>query len=311
MKVLFTKDYGKEKFDKIKELGYETIYYNENTITNNDDVDTADILVTYNPFKTLDISKMKNLKYIQTTSIGIDQIPMEKTISKDIIIANNKGGYSIPIGEWIVMSILEVYKNSKKFYEQQLNKKWKMNFSISELTGKKIGFIGTGTLASEAAKRLQGFDVEIWGVNTTGYHKEYFDKCFVSNEMDEVFKNCDVVVATIPATKDTLGIINKDKFKIMKDDSVFINVGRGNIVNQKDLIKYIKKFRCVVLDVFENEPLDKDSELWTFDNIIITPHNSWVSDKNKERTFDMIYNNLKNYIENKPLKNIVDIYKGY
>ena len=311
MKVLFTKDYGKEKFDKIKELGYETIYYNENTITNNDDVDTADILVTYNPFKTLDISKMKNLKYIQTTSIGIDQIPIEKTISRDIIIANNKGGYSIPIGEWIVMSILEVYKNSKKFYEQQLNQKWKMNFSISELTGKKIGFIGTGTLATEAAKRLQGFDVEIWGVNTTGYHKEYFDKCFVSNEMDEVFKNCDVVVATIPATKDTLGIINKDKFKIMKDDSVFINVGRGNIVNQKDLIKYIKKFRCVVLDVFENEPLDKDSELWTFDNIIITPHNSWVSDKNKERTFDMIYNNLKNYIENKPLKNIVDIYKGY
>ena len=311
MKVLFTKDYGKEKFDKIKELGYEAIYYNENTITNNDDVDTADILVTYNPFKTLDISKMKNLKYIQTTSIGIDQIPIEKTISRDIIIANNKGGYSIPIGEWIVMSILELYKNSKKFYEQQLNQKWKVNFSISELTGKKIGFIGTGTLATEAAKRLQGFDVEIWGVNTTGYHKEYFDKCFISNEMDEVFKNCDVVVATIPATKDTLGIINKDKFKIMKDDSVFINVGRGNIVNQKDLIQYIKKFRCVVLDVFENEPLDKDSELWTFDNIIITPHNSWVSDKNEERTFGMIYNNLKNYIENKPLKNIVDIYKGY
>ena len=274
MKVLFTKDYGKEKFDKIKELGYETIYYNENTITNNYDVDTADILVTYNPFKTLDISKMKNLKYIQTTSIGIDQIPIEKTIIKDIIIANNKGGYSVPIGEWIVMSILEVYKNSKKFYEQQLNQKWKMNFSINELTGKKIGFIGTGTLATEAAKRLQGFEVEIWGVNTSGHDKEYFDKCFASNEMDEVFKYCDVVVATIPATKETLGIINKDKFKIMKDDSVFINVGRGNIVNQKDLIKYIKKFRCVVLDVFENEPLDKDSELWTFDNIIITPHNS-------------------------------------
>ena len=311
MKVLFTKDYGKEKFDKIKELGYETIYYNENTITNNDDVDTADILVTYNPFKTLDISKMKNLKYIQTTSIGIDQIPIEKTISRDIIIANNKGGYSIPIGEWIVMSILEVYKNSKKFYEQQLNQKWKMNFSISELTGKKIGFIGTGTLATEAAKRLQGFDVEIWGVNTTGDHKEYFDKCFVSNEMDEVFKNCDVVVATIPATKDTLGIINKDKFKVMKDDSVFINVGRGNIVNQKDLIQYIKKFKGVALDVFENEPLDKDNELWNFDNIIITPHNSWVSDKNDERTFNMIYNNLKNYIESKPLKNKVDIYKGY
>ena len=311
MKVLFTKNYGEEKFDKIRELGYETIYYNENVVTNNEEVDDIDVLVTYNPFKNLDISKMKNLKYIQTTSVGIDQIPLDKILNRDIIIANNKGGYSVPIGEWIVMTILEIYKNSKKLYEQQSNKKWKINFKVSELTGKKIGFIGTGTLATEGAKRLKGFNVEIWGVNTTGSKKEYFDKCFSSEQMDEVFRNCDTIVCTIPATKDTLGIINNDKFEIMKNDSVFINVGRGNIVNEKDLIQYMHKFRGVALDVFENEPLDKDNELWNFDNIIITPHNSWVSDKNDERTFNMIYNNLKNYIESKPLKNMVDIYKGY
>ena len=311
MKVLFTKNYGKEKFDKIRELGYEVIYYDENSVTNNEDVNNADILVTYNPFKTLDVSKMNNLKYIQTTSIGIDQIPLDKISNRDIIIANNKGGYSVPIGEWIVMSILEIYKDSRKLYEQQSNKKWKINFSITELSGKKIGFLGTGTLATEAAKRLQGFDVEIWGVNTTGSNKKYFDRCFSSEQMDEVFKHCDTVVATIPATKDTIGIINKDKFELMKKGSVFINVGRGNIVNEKDLIMYMNKFRGVALDVFENEPLDISSELWQFDNIIITPHNSWVSDKNDERTFNMIYNNLKNYIESKPLNNKVDIYKGY
>ena len=311
MKVLFTKNYGEEKFDKIRELGYETIYYNENVVTNNEEVDDIDVLVTYNPFKNLDVNKMKNLKYIQTTSVGIDQIPLDKILNRDIIIANNKGGYSVPIGEWIVMTILEIYKNSKKLYEQQSNKKWKINFKVSELTGKKIGFIGTGTLATEGAKRLKGFNVEIWGVNTTGSKKEYFDKCFSSEQMDEVFRSCDTIVCTIPSTKDTLGIINKDKFEIMKNDSVFINVGRGNIVNEKDLIQYMHKFRGVALDVFENEPLDKDNELWNFDNIIITPHNSWVSDKNDERTFNMIYNNLKNYIESKPLNNKVDIYKGY
>ena len=138
MKVLFTKDYGKEKFDKIRELGYEIMYYNENIVTNNEDVDSADILVTYNPFRTLDINKMENLKYIQTTSIGIDQIPVDKILNRDIVIANNKGGYSIPIGEWIVMSILEIYKNSKKFHEQQINKKWKMNFSIGFASSKQM-----------------------------------------------------------------------------------------------------------------------------------------------------------------------------
>ena len=88
----------------------------------------------------------------------------------------------------------------------------------------------------------------------------------------------------------------------MKDKSIFINVGRGNIVNEKDLVRYIKKFRGVYLDVFENEPLSEDSKLWEFDNVIITPHNSWISDKNKERTFNVIYNNLSNYKDGKKIK---------
>ena len=99
MKVLFTKDYGKEKFDKIKSLGYEIIYYDENIVTNNEDVDNADILVTYNPFQTLDITKMNNLKYIQIITMGIDHIPIDKILNRDILISNNKGCYSIPIGE--------------------------------------------------------------------------------------------------------------------------------------------------------------------------------------------------------------------
>src|SRR5699024_11723357 len=125
-------------------------------------------------------------------------------------------------------------------------------------------------------KKRQLYDVEIMRINTTGNYKVYFGKCFKSDKMDEVFKNCDVVIFTIPATKKTLGIINKDKFKIMKDGSVFINVGRGNIVNEKDLIKDRHKFRGVALEVVENEPLDKNSKLWDFDNVSITPHDAWV-----------------------------------
>lgn len=311
MKVLFTANYGDEKFQKIRDLGYKVIYYPEKNIQNNEDINSADILVTYNPFSSLDISKMVDLKYIQTTSIGIDQVPKSEVLRRNIILANNKGGYSIPMGEWIVMYILEIYKNSVKLYNQQKNKEWKMDFSVTEVYGKKIGFLGTGTIALEAAKRLKAFGVEIWGVNTTGDIKEYFDKCFSTDNMDDVFKNCDVVISTIPSTKQTIGIINKEKFKIMKEGSIFINVGRGNIVNEKDLIENIHKFRGVALDVFETEPLSSESKLWDFENVIITPHNSWISNMNKERTFNTIYNNLKNYIEGRELNNIVDIKKGY
>ena len=312
MKVLFTINYGKEKFDKIRELGYDVIHYSEDSIENNEDVNTADVLVTYNPFERLDISKMKNLQYIQTTSVGIDQLPKEEVLKRNIKIANNRGGYSVPIGESIVLYILEIYKNSAKFFKQQQNKEWKMDFSLSELYGKRVGFLGTGTISSEAAKRLKAFGVEIWGVNTDGSSKKYFDKCFAAEDMNIVFEECDIVVVAMPSTKSTDGIVNKDMFKLMKDGSVFINVGRGNTVNQKDLEECVEKFRGVALDVFESEPLNKDNKLWECENVIVTPHNSWVSDKNKERTFNMVYNNLKHYImENKPVDNVVDISRGY
>ncbi|HBH3576792.1 TPA: phosphoglycerate dehydrogenase [Clostridioides difficile] len=312
MKVLFTINYGKEKFDKIRELGYDVIHYSEDSIENNEDVNTADVLVTYNPFERLDISKMKNLQYIQTTSVGIDQLPKDEVLKRNIKIANNRGGYSVPIGESIVLYILEIYKNSAKFFKQQQNKEWKMDFSVSELYGQRVGFLGTGTISSEAAKRLKAFGLEIWGVNTDGSSKKYFDKCFATEEMNIVFEECDIVVVAMPSTKSTDGIVNKDMFKLMKEGSVFINVGRGNTVNQKDLEECVEKFRGVALDVFESEPLNKDNKLWECENVIVTPHNSWVSDKNKERTFNMVYNNLKHYImENKPVDNVVDISRGY
>ena len=99
----------------------------------------------------------------------------------------------------------------------------------------------------------------------------------------------------------------------MKPSAYLINCGRGAIVKEDDLYNILKEnvIAGAGIDVFENEPLDISSELWQFDNIIITPHNSWVSDKNNERTFNMIYDNLRSYIQNKPLKNNVDIYKGY
>lgn len=311
MKITCTSKFSHDQLQKIEQLGYEIKYYPENIIENDKYTNESEILVTYDPFKTLDISKMKKLKYIQTSSIGIDQIPKEKLVNRDIVICNNKGSYSIPIAETIVMNILNIYKNSIKFHNNKLNKKWKMDYSLTELTDKKVGFLGTGTLSTETAKRLKVFNVEIWGVNTDGTHKDYFDKCFSSKDMDKIFKNCDVVVCTMPSTKETIGLINKDKFSIMKDRSIFINVGRGNIVNEKDLIRYIKKFRGVYLDVFENEPLGKDSRLWEFDNVIITPHNSWISYKNKERTFNTIYSNLERYIKREKLNNIINVNKGY
>ena len=313
IKALFTYNYGGEKMKDIETFGYDIKVVKEQDLIYSDDLEDVEVLICYDPFKTLDIEKMKKLKWIQLSSIGIDQLPVEYVKNTSIIITNNKGGYSIPMGEWIVLKTLELFKNSKGLYENQTNRKWKMDTSIYELYGKTIGFIGTGTIAVEAAKRFQGFGVNIVGVNTNGRDIEYFNKCYAMNELNEMLKLCDMVVVTIPYTKATHHLINEDRFNTMKTGAYFINVARGSIVDEVSLIKNLKsgKLAGAALDVYEEEPLKEHSPLWELDNVILTSHNSWISEMRNERRFNLIYKNMKKYVQGEELVNVVDLKKGY
>ncbi|WFD10999.1 phosphoglycerate dehydrogenase [Tepidibacter hydrothermalis] len=313
MKALFTYNYGKEKMNKIKELGYEVIYINEKEVCNNENINDIDVLVCYNPFENIDMQQFKKLKLIQLSSIGIDQAPIDYIRKNNIMLSNNKGGYSIPIGEWIILKILEIYKNSLYFYKKQENREWKINTSLLELYNKNVGFIGTGTIAIEAAKRLQGFGVDVYGLNTNGRDVEYFDKCFSMDNMDEFLSECDVVVVSIPYTKKTHHLIDGEVIDKMKDGCVLINIARGSIINELDLIDKIKqgKFLGVALDVFEREPLSKESPLWDLENVILTPHNCWISENRNNRRFEVIYENLKRLKDKEDLINLVNLSKGY
>ncbi|AKL96262.1 D-3-phosphoglycerate dehydrogenase SerA [Clostridium aceticum] len=313
MKVLFTYDYGKEKMDAIEKLGYDIILQSEKGIVYTEAMQDVEALICYSPFHTLDIAKMKKLKWIQLSSIGIDQVPKDIARKNKIIVTNNKGGYSIPIGEWVVLKILEIYKKSSKLYRQQQQKRWEMDTSLLELYRKRIGFIGTGSIAIESAKRLQGFEAHILGVNTKGRKVEYFDKCYPIHQLEEVLKTCDVVVVTVPYTEETHHLINKVKLEMMKKEAVLINVSRGSIIDEKALIQHLQKGNLlgVALDVFEEEPLSQENPLWEMERVLVTPHNCWISEMRNERRFRIIYENMKKFKEELPLINQVDINKGY
>ncbi|OBR96398.1 hydroxypyruvate reductase [Clostridium ragsdalei P11] len=313
IKLLCTRDFGKKSISGIQRLGYDIEVVEDDNLHYKDEFRDAEVLLCYDPFKTLDISKMNKLKWIQLFSVGIDQAPKDDIRKKNIILTNNKGGYSIPMGEWIVLKILEMLKHSQKFYEKQKNKIWKMDMGILELWGKTVGFIGTGSIAKEAASRLKPFGVKILGLNTKGNDVEHFDKCFSLENVEDMLKLSDIVVVSIPYTKKTNHLVNENLFKSMKNGVYIVNIARGSILDEKDLLENIKngKIAGAALDVVENEPLDESSPFWEFENVTITPHNSWVSDQVDIRRFNMIYDNLKRYASGDKLVNIVDINKGY
>lgn len=315
--VLFTYKFEDGKMDErislLEEIGYRVYFEDEATFEYKSYMKDVEALMCYSPFKKLNIDDFENLKWIQLTSMGFEQVPMDKVSSRNIIVTNNRGGYSIPMGEWVVLNILELVKNRKKAYENQTNKRWFMDFSVGEIYGKTISFIGTGDIAKEACKRLKGFGVNILGVNTNGRYVNGFNRCYSLEKLDYVLGISDVVVICLPHTEKTEHIFNKKRLEKMKKDAYLINVSRGAVINEVDLIKHLDEgnFKGVALDVFEKEPLSKKSKFWNYDNVVITSHNSWISEIIVERRWNLFYENLQRYIKSEKLLNIVEIEKGY
>lgn len=312
-KALFTYAFEKEEMNKLEDLGYEIIIGKDNDIKYSDKLEDIEILVTYDAFKTLDISKMKNLKWIQLVSDGINQVPKEKVERANIMLTNNSNSYSIPISEWILSSVLDIFKQSYSFYKNKEKKLWRLNSSLRELYRSTVGIIGTGSIAIETAKRFKSFGVETLGLNTNGRQVDYFDKCYSNNEIEVMLKKCDVVICLLPLTKSTFHFIGEKEFAFMKEGVVFVNASRGEVVDEEKLIKNLesKKISSAALDVFEKEPLNEESPLWNFDNVIITPHNSWVSQNKDKRLYELIYDNMLKYKRSEKLNNIVSVKKGY
>lgn len=313
MKVLFTYDYGKESMDTLINEGINAVYHDERDIENYKDYEDVEVLVCYKPFEKIDLKAYKSLKLILLSSIGFDQLPIEEVESLGITVCNNKGGYSIPMGEWIVMKLLEQFKHSKALYKNQDNKIWQMDTDLIEMYKKTVVFFGTGTISKEAAKRLSGFDMTVIGLNTSGHAETYFDACYPLSDAKKHIKKADAVVIALPLTKLTKGIIGREMIDQMPSHCVLINIARGEVIDELYLTKALqdKRIKSAALDVFYQEPLPKDNLLWSLDNVIITCHNSWISEMRNERRFNLIFDNLMKYKNKAPLLNVVNILKGY
>lgn len=285
--------YNQEQLSNLENLGYEIVFVQDERKTLNIDVSDIDAIVCNSLFMYNDIARFKSLKVIQLTSSGTERIPIEYIRKNEICLFNAKGVYSIPMAEWAILKILEIYKQSRYFYNNQTNHKWNKNRELLELTGKTTAIIGFGSVGSEIAKRLRAFDTKIIGVGRREIESNFIDMYINLRDIDSALENADIVVITLPLTNITRHLFDKQKLMKMKNDAVLINISRGEIIDENALIELINddKFLGVALDVFENEPLD-DSPLWDYENVIVTPHNSFVSDKVNERLFELIVSNL-------------------
>ena len=286
-------EYSGEQLINLEDLGYEIVFVQDERKTLNIDVSDIDTLVCNSLFLYNDIKEFKNLKTIQLTSAGLDRVPLDYINEKGIQLFNARGVYSIPMAEWAILKTLEIYKKSRVFYKHQEEHKWRKQRDILELTDKTATIIGYGNIGTEIAKRLKAFGVNIISVDRKVKEDEYVSESILIDNLESAFMKSDIIFLTLPLTDDTKHLINEEKIKVMKDDVVLINVARGGIIDETALIESLNKnkFLGVALDVFEEEPL-KESPLWDLEQVIITPHNSFFSDKVNKRLFELIIENL-------------------
>ena len=244
------------------------------------------------------IGKFENLKYIQLTSAGFDRVPMDHVKTHGIEIHNARGVYSIPMAEFALAGVLQLFKRMDFFRENQKKHLWEKHRGLLELAGKTVCILGCGSVGTECAKRFSAFGCRVIGVARTREPRAYFDAMHRTEELMDILPAADILVLAIPLTETTRHLIHGEALAKMKSGAILVNVARGAIVGTPALTEALRTGHLggAVLDVFEEEPLGADSPLWDLDNVIITPHHSFVGDGNKRRLADIVLTNLKTVI---------------
>lgn len=240
------------------------------------------------------IEKFTSLRYIQLTSAGFDRVPMAYVQAKEIEIHNARGVYSIPMAEFAISGVLQLYKQNPFFMQNQKESRWEKHRGLLELYQKTVCIVGCGSVGTECAKRFQAFGCRVMGVDLFPREDGCYDKIYPLSKIDKCLSKSDVAVLTLPLTDETRHMMNAARFETMKEGSVLINIARGAVIEESALLKALEnKLLGAVLDVFEEEPLQADNPLWTKENVIITPHVSFIGDNNGDRLFEVIKRNLK------------------
>lgn len=255
-------------------------------------------------------------KWFHITSAGVNGVS-KAILDSDIVITNSSGVHPIPISEHVFGLMLMLARGLHKAVKVQLDqKKWVRDVSLyqpGELAGKNLLVVGMGRIGERVAILGQAFEMHVTGiVRDPGSHKTKIDLKSVKDLSDEL-KNADYVVNCLPSTLETVGLFDKNLLSKFKKGSFFINIGRGDTVDEKELIKCLKSglIAGAGLDVFEKEPLPDSSPLWEMENVIVTPHYSGLNPHYFDRVIDIFCTNLNAFLKNKKMPNLVDKKLGY
>ncbi|MDX5476199.1 MAG: D-2-hydroxyacid dehydrogenase [Bacillaceae bacterium] len=272
-----------------------------------EDLHWADVYVGSKPCENFNL---KELQWVHTFNAGVNNyLEIDGWEQNNVLLTRTVCSFGQRISEYCLSYILKEIQLHSFFSEKQTNKTWepKTPKMIKELS---IVVFGTGEIGQEVAKTFDGLGANVYGVSNSGKQKEFFTKVVKVEDASSIIQTADWIISTLPLTNETKKLFNKEFFSHMNGAS-FINVGRGATVDEFALIQALisGNVKQAVLDVLTVEPLPTSSELWSRNDVTITPHISAVTEIGEAIT--CFLNTLHRVENNLELQNKVDFKRGY
>lgn len=299
----------KERFSKYGEY----IEYGDTDSSEIDErIKDVDVVITTRiKFGKKQFEKAEKLKLILVTATGFNHIDVKSANEFGIKVANVSGYSTNSVAQLAITFLLNGLTPVNRYYEEVKDGKWMditvpdyQKYPIDDVNGKILGIVGFGNIGKRVAQVAEILGMEVLVAKNTEKDNAKTGSViekdgFLRYDLDEVLEKCDILTLHVPLTDSTRNLINLEKMKKMKKSAVILNLARGPVINQEDLYFALKNkiIKSAAVDVTSVEPIEKNSKLFQLDNILITPHIAWKSEKSMIKLMDDVEKNLKLFLE--------------
>ncbi|MBV9119945.1 MAG: D-2-hydroxyacid dehydrogenase [Chloroflexi bacterium] len=259
------------------------------------------------------LEEHRSIEWVAVTSAGVDQWLVPQLKGRPISLTRSRRIHDVPVAEFAMAFILAACKRLHECFRAQERKEW-LGYQSPFVTGRTLTIVGYGEIGRALAKRAKAFDMRVVGVRTRPEPDEFADEVVGVEQLEPAIRQGDYVVVAVPGGAATRKMIAATQLRWLQEHAYFINVGRGEVVDELALDEALRaeRFAGALLDTFAVEPLPQDSPLWTNPRVVITPHLAGLRLATLALgVLDQLVENIRRLGAGEPLLNTVDIERGY
>jgi phosphoglycerate dehydrogenase-like enzyme len=248
------------------------------------------------------------VRWIQSTSTGIGQFVHDNEYDKRLpnTIFTVAGVHGQPLAEFCVMALLMHYKRADLMASQKQEKCFD-RFAGTDAARRTMAILGLGRNGSAVAKMARGIGMRVIGSDLIP-NPDVVDQFYKPGDLNELLAQAEVLVIAMPGTPLTKNMIGVYELALLPKGAYLINISRGSIVDETAMIAALRSGQLsgAALDVFQEEPLPKESPFWDLPNVLMCPHAASISDRENERICEVFCENLRRFLDGKPLRNVLN-----